>query len=153
MPSLLDFLNLEEIQYHRCLTTEKGNQHSNFIAIHINIADRAYKFSERAINDTHALAFSEANLSLWLIRLFGYLLQNRLDLVFLQRNWAIARTNKARDTGCIPYNIPRFIAHNHLHQHITGEDFTLHCTPLTLFNLHLFFHGDNHTEDFVAHIH
>src|SRR6266702_6781771 len=67
--NLLDFLNLEEIQYHRCLTTEKGNQHSNFIAIHINIADRANKLSERAVNDTYALAVSKTNLILWLIRL------------------------------------------------------------------------------------
>src|SRR5437588_2048359 len=46
----LDFLHLEEIQYHRCLAAEKGNKHCHLVSVHINIADRADKFSKRSIN-------------------------------------------------------------------------------------------------------
>src|SRR5439155_10415711 len=105
----LDFLDLQEIQYHRCLTAEKRNEYSHFVAIHIDITDRTNKFSERAIDDAHALAFSETNLSLRLIRLFCYLLENTFDLVFLQRNGTCTRADKACDTWRIAHNIPGFI--------------------------------------------
>src|SRR5881227_1360559 len=67
---VLDFLDLEEIQYYRGLATEKGNQYSHFVAIHVDITDRTNKFSEWAINDTHTLTFRETDFSLGLIRLF-----------------------------------------------------------------------------------
>src|SRR5947209_14034121 len=73
--------------------------------------------------------------------------------MLLKRNWTGAGTNKARDTRGIPHNVPGFIAHNHLHQYIAREDFTLHCTPLTLLNLYLLFHWNHDAEDFVAHVH
>src|SRR6266567_3869621 len=62
----LDFLDLQEIQYHRRFSTEKGNKYSDLVPIHIDVADRADELRERSIDDTHALAFREADFSLWL---------------------------------------------------------------------------------------
>src|SRR6266571_6223581 len=106
----LDFLYLEKIENHWCLATEKRDEHGNFVAVHIDIADRANKFGEWAVNDTHALAFRETNFGLGLIRFFSYLFQNRFDFVLVERNRTSAGTDKACDAGGIAYNIPGFIA-------------------------------------------
>src|SRR5712691_6824479 len=88
----LDFLDLEEIQYDWCLTTEKGNKHGNLIAVHIDIADRANKISEWAIDDTHVLPFSKTDFGFRLFGLLGNLLQDCLYLMFLQGNRTCTRT-------------------------------------------------------------
>src|SRR6266849_10275746 len=149
----LDFLDLQEIQYHRRFSTEKGNKYSDLVPIHIDVADRADELRERPIDDTHTLAFREADFSLWLVRLLCDLFQDCLDLVFLERDRPGTRANKASHTRGITHNVPCFVAHNHLHQHIAGEDLTLYCAPLALLDLYFFFHGDNHPEDFITHIH
>src|SRR5271157_4704452 len=148
---MLYFLDLEEIQDYWCLATEKRNKHRHLIAVHIEIADSADEFGKWPINNSHALAFSEADFGLWFLRLLGYLLQDRFDLMFLKRHGTRTRTNETGDTRCITHNIPGFIAHNHLHQHIAREDLTLYSTPLALLDLHLFFHWHNNPEDFVTH--
>src|SRR5258708_6304683 len=149
----LDFLDLQEIQNYWCLATEERNEHRHFIAVHINIADSADEFSERPIDNTYTLTLRETDFGLWFLCFLRYLLQDRFYLMLLKRNRASTRPNKASDTRRITYNIPGLIAHNHLHQHIAGEDLTLHGTPLALLNLHLFLHGHDNPEDFVTHIH
>src|SRR5712692_3897932 len=136
----LDFLDLKEIQNDWRLATEKRDQHCHLVAIHVDIADGADKFGERAIDYAHALAFGEADLGLRLLGLFRHLLQDGFHLMFLKRNGASARAHKAGDAGRVAHNIPGFVAHDHLHQHIAGEDFTLYSAPLALLDLHLFFH-------------
>src|SRR6266568_4678632 len=151
--SLLDFLHLEEIERDRRFATKKRNHHGHFVAIHIDIADRSNKISERAIDDTNVLAFRETDLGLWLFSLFGSLLQDRIDFVIQQGDRAGARAYETGDAGRIAHNIPGFVTHDHLHQHIARKDFLLHCAPLTLLNLHLFFHRHDDAEYLVTHIH
>src|SRR5215469_17285187 len=102
----LDFLDLQEIQYHRCFSTEKGNKYSDLVPIHIDVADRANELRERPIDNTYTLAFREADFSLWLVRLLCDLFQDRLDLVFLERDRPGTRANKASDTRGITHNVP-----------------------------------------------
>src|SRR5579863_684579 len=149
----LDFFNLEEIQYDRCLTSEEGDQHGNFIAIHIDLAHRANKLGERTINDAHTLAFGETDFCFRLISFLRDLLENGFHFMFLQRDGTGTGTNKTCDARCVTNNIPGLVAHDHLYQYITGKDFALHCTPLPLLDFHLFLHWNNDAKDFVPHIH
>src|SRR5579863_5651829 len=151
--SRLNFLYLQEIQHHRRFSPEERHQNRDLVAVHVDIADSADKFGERAIDDAHTLTFCETNLGLWLLCLFRDLLQDRFHLVFMKRDGASARTYKAGNAGCITHHIPGLIAHHHLHQHVTGEDFTLDGAPLALFDLHLFLHRHDDAEDLIAHIH
>src|SRR5258708_13551185 len=119
----------------------------------MNIADSADEFSERPINTTYTLAFRETDFGLWFLCILRYLLQDCFDLMFLKRNRAVTRTNKACDTRCVTHNIPGFIAHNHLNQHVPGEDLALHSTPLASLNLNLFLQRDDNPSRFFPHIH
>src|SRR5579883_8715 len=152
-PRRLDFLDLEEIQHDGGFATEEGNKHRHFVAIHVDIADRADELGEGAVDDTLALALGKADSCLWLLRLLSHLLQDGFDLMLLQRDGASARTHKAGDTRGVTHNIPRLVAHNHFDENIAGEDLSLHGTPLALLDFHLFFHRNNHAEDFVPHVH
>src|SRR5579859_160035 len=151
--SRLNFLYLQEIQHHWRFSSEERNQNRHLITVHVDIADGADKFGERAIDDAHTLTFRETDLGLWLLCLFRDLLQNRFHLAFVKRDRASARTDEAGNAGRVTHHIPGLVAHHHLHQHVTGEDFTLDGAPLALFDLYLFFHRHNDPEDFITHIH
>src|SRR5438046_2128982 len=114
----LDFLDLKKIQNHRGLATKERNQYGHFIAIHINIAYRTDEIGERAIYHTHTLAFRETNLGLWLLSFLCNLFQNGLDFMLHEGNRFRPRANKARNTRRVTYDIPGFVAHDHLDQHI-----------------------------------
>src|SRR5258706_13175685 len=103
---LLDFFHLEEVQYHRCLATEKGNKHCNYVAVHVYIAECADKLSERAINDTDTLALRETDLTLPLFCLFIGLLENRLHFILIQGNRPRTVTDEAGKPKGIPNGIP-----------------------------------------------
>src|SRR5487761_1329209 len=97
MPGLY-FLNLEEIQDNGRLASEEGDKHRYFVTIHVDVADRADKFGEWAVDNSDILALRKAHLRLWLLRIFRHLFQNCLDFVILERNRARARANEAGDT-------------------------------------------------------
>src|SRR5579883_46462 len=151
--TFLNFFDLEEIQDDRCFSTEERDKDRDLVLIQVNLADRADKLGERPIDHTHTLPFRETDLRFGLLRFLRYLLQNRANLILLERDRAGSRADKACDTRCVTYNIPGLIAHDHFHQHIARKDLALHRAPLALFDLHLFLHRHNHAEDLIAHIH
>src|SRR5690606_24878921 len=74
-------------------------------------------------------------------------------LSLIQRDGPVAAAHKARDPRRVPDHIPGVVLHDHLHQHVAGEDLAGHDPLLAVPEVDLFLGGDEDPEDLVLHPH
>src|SRR5688572_23298975 len=90
--SSLELLDLQEVELDRRLAAEDADQHLDLVAFRVDLVDGADELGERAVLDAHALAL--AVLDLELRRLDPHLLEDLLDLVLVERQRPVARSDE-----------------------------------------------------------
>src|SRR6478735_562770 len=58
---LLEFLYLEEVEFHRCFATEDADEDLDLVALGVDLVDRADELGERPVGDPDALALGEGD--------------------------------------------------------------------------------------------
>src|SRR3990170_7988813 len=125
--AMLEPLHLEEVQLHRRLPAEEGDQHLHLALLQVQVVDDADEVLERAVDDAHALADAEADFDARLLD--AHLAQDALHLFPLQRHRPVARADEAGDARRVPHHEPGavrvrviLLELHHLHQDVAGED-------------------------------
>ena len=86
-PAVLQALDLQEVQLHRRLATEEGDENLDFAFLQIDVVDLAGKVDERPVDDSNTLPDLEADFD---PRLFDtHLAKDLLDFVIVEwhRPW------------------------------------------------------------------
>src|SRR3990170_1734485 len=86
--AMLQPLHLQEVELHRRLPAEEGDQHLHLALLQVEVVHLADEVLERAIDDAHTLADGEADLYPRL--LYAHLPQDTPHFLVLQRNGARA---------------------------------------------------------------
>ena len=87
-----------------------------------------------------------------LVCAFLHLMDDFEHIVLRDRGRTVAcAAYKAGDLVGVLNQVPAFIVHDHLHQHIAREEATLGGFALTIFHLHHFFGRDQNTAKFGLH--
>ena len=147
-----NFLYLQEIELDGRLAAEERDQHLELIALGRHVVHDAQELGEGAVDDLDVLALLEADRD---DRLFLGLveLQDAAHLALLQRNRLGPRGDESRHAGRIAHDVPRLVVHDHLDQHVAGEDFALNGIALAVLDLDLVFHRHDDLEDAVGDAH
>src|SRR5918996_5676408 len=147
----LELLDLEEVELHRRLAAEDADEHLDLVPLGVDLVHGADELGERAVLDADALALGVLDLELR--RLDPHLLEDLLDLGLLERQRPVARADEARDARRVAHDVPALVAHDHLDQHVAGEDLAVHRLALAVLDLDLLLHRDEDLEDLVLHAH
>src|SRR5919198_5458030 len=155
-PMALHLRHLVESELDRGLSIEDAHQHLQLALVHVDLADLAVEIREGPGDDADHVAFLELEPE---ARGLGLLLlldrEDLLDLAARQRRGLGARSggDEAGHAGRVPHDVPRVVVVDHLHQQVAGEDLPLDDLLLASLDLHDVFHGDDHVEDLVLHLH
>src|SRR3990172_9548586 len=100
----LQLLHLEEVQLHRRLPSEEGDQHLHLSLLQVEVVHLADEVLERAVHNAHVLADAEAYLNPRL--LYPHLAQDAPDLFLLQRHRPVAGADEAGDARRVAHDEP-----------------------------------------------
>src|ERR687885_400735 len=143
--------DLQKVQFDRCLTPEKRDQHPDLAFFLIDRVDDAFEVREWSVRNLDSLPnlIVDADLG----RFGLHLLEDRPDLGLLKRRRARAEADETRYPRCVPYNIPRVVVKKHLNQDIAWKDLLLHSATLAVFDFNFLLGGNDHAENLVLHLH
>src|SRR4030042_5301575 len=102
-------LHLEEVQLHRRLPSQEGDQHLDLALLQVDLVHTADEVDEGAVGDADALADDAAHLDARLLS--PHLAEDGLDLRLLQGRRLVGRAPKAGDAGRGPDHVPRPFLH------------------------------------------
>src|SRR5919112_2943324 len=154
---LLELLDLEEIQFHRRLATEDADEDLDLVALGVDLVNRADELGERPVRDADALALRERDPVLR--RLDAHVPQDLLDLGLVERDRLAAdardirAADEAGDARRVADDEPAIGIEDHLDQDVARVDLLLNGVALTLPDLDLILHRDEHLEDPILHAH
>src|SRR6478609_316805 len=157
LPASLQFLDLQEVELDRGLPAEDAHEDLQLVALRVDLVDGADELRERAIGDTHGLALRERDPELGCLD--AHVPEDLLDLGLVERDRLaahpgdVAAADEARDARRVADDEPRLGVEDHLHEHVARVDLLLDGVPLTLADLDLVLHRDEHLEDLVLHAH
>src|ERR1035437_5668243 len=152
LPSRLGLFYLAEIQLHRCRTTKDGHRHADFILVVINVFYRTIKISKRAVFNPHQLTHLEQYLGPRFFNSRLHLPHDVLHFFFTDRRGLHRRaTQETSHLGRALYQVPAFVCHFHLDQHVTGKKLAFGNALLSGFQLHHFFDWDQNLTKFILH--
>src|SRR5688572_28818424 len=149
--SVLQLLDLQEVELHRGLAAEDADQHLDLVLLRVDLVDRADELGERTVLDANALTLLVLDLELR--RLDPHLLEDLLDLCLVEGQRSVPGADEARHARGVPHHVPALVAHRHLHQHVAGKDLAIHGLALAVADLDLLLHRDEDLEDLVLHAH
>src|SRR2546422_8041158 len=116
-------LDLQEVQLHRRLAAEDGDEDLHLVPFRVHLVDHAVEVGKWPVGDADRLALGERDLVLRRVELD--LPQDRADLTIGERRRLVPASDEARDAGCVAHDVPRIVAHDHLDQDVAREDLLL----------------------------
>src|SRR5207302_10715346 len=150
-PRASDLFDLREVQLHRRLPAEDRHQHPHLLLLGQNLVDETAEIHERTGVDPNRGALLVGNPELR--GLIAQLSQDGLDLAVLEGQRLAAGPHKSSDPGRVPDDVPGVVVHDHLHEHVAGEDLFLRDAALAVLDLDLVLGGNEDPEDLVLHRH
>src|SRR5450830_628766 len=144
--------DLREFELDGGGTTEDRHRHADLALFVVHFFNRTIEVGERTFLDANQLADHKLDLVTRLVGAFLHLADDLLDFFFRDRCRTVLRTtHKTSDLVGVLHQVPGFIVHHHLHQHIAGEKATLGGLALAILHFHHLFGGDQNATELVLH--
>ncbi len=148
---MLDFFDLEEVEFEGGFAAEHGDHDAHFAASHVDHVDFALLAFERAVDDADNVALGHVD------REFRFsdadALHEGFDFFGGDWRWRGAGTNEAGDVWRVADNVPAVVSDGHFDQDVAREDFFFGDFALAVFDFDFLFLGHEDIENFLAHVH
>src|SRR3981081_3548114 len=146
--SLVDLLDLEEVELDRSLPAEHVDEDLELAALGVDVVHLAVAVGERPVDDADGLADLEVDPDLG--RLLLHLLLDRLDLFVLERHRLVGGADEAGHARRVADDVPGLVGHDHLDQDVAREDPLLDVAALAVLDLDLVLPGHEDIEGLVV---
>ena len=141
-----DGFDLVQIQFYRGFPAEHGHDHPNLLALHVDFLHGTEERLQRAVGDADVVAHLVVDQD------FPFLHTQGGNFRLGERDGLVPGTHEPGDPPHVADQVPGLVGHHHFHQHIPGEDFTLHGFAAAVGDFGDGFHGNVHRQDQVAHV-
>src|SRR5258706_10776604 len=133
--SLLDLLDLQELELHGRRTPEDRDHDLQRRAVEVDVLDDAGEIRKGAVSDPDVLSLLERVLGLGLLLRRGDAVEDLLDLLGRQRRGLLARADEPGHLRRVLHEVPRLVGHLHLDDDVAGEELTLDLAALATLHL------------------
>ena len=148
---VLDFLDLEAVEFDWSFTAKHIDQDFDLTLVLIDFIDHAVEAFEGSVDDVDGFTDGEVDLELRFF--YAHALLDVLDFVFGDRSRGSTGTHETCDVRRIADDIPRIFGDVHLHEYVTREDTALDDAAATVLDFNLVFLRDNDVKNLVGHVH
>src|SRR5687767_246485 len=125
--------DLRELEFDRRGTTEDRDRHADLALLVVHVLDGAVEVGERAVLDAHVLADHEFDLVAGLLGALFHLAEDLLDLVVGDGSRPVlGAADEAGHLVGVLHQVPGFVVHDHLDQHVAGVEATLGAALLAV---------------------
>src|SRR5215469_2224364 len=142
-------LDLVVLELHGRQASEDGHHDLQLAPLRVQIVDGALEIHEGPLDHPNLVSLLERRLELRLLRALFHLAQDRLDLAQGKGHGPRARSHEPGHLRSRAHEMPRVVAHLHLHEKVAREEFLFGLDLLALADLPYLLIRHHHPADHV----